>query len=76
MATIWAQSIYWLFQVIPGLTIKAGTRVDIPIYLAHHNPDFFPQPETFKPERFLKNSGGNNIKPFTFRPFGGRSSIC
>jgi len=52
------------------LTINAGTRVDMPIYHAHHDPDFFPEPEKFKPERFFKNRK-DDVKPYTYRPFGG-----
>ena len=46
-------------------------RVDMPIYAGHHYPEFFPEPEQFKPERFLKENE-QDIKPYTFRAFGGK----
>ena len=49
--------------------VKKGMRVDMPIYASHHDPDFFPEPEKFKPERF---SGENRSKitTGTYMPFG------
>lgn len=45
----------WTFN---NITIKKGTRIGIPTYIVHHNPDFWPEPELFKPERFLKENAG------------------
>lgn len=47
----------------------------MPIYAAHHLEEFFPEPERFMPERFLKENQ-SLIKPYTFRPFGGGNRIC
>ena len=57
-----------LFQVLPGLTVRKGMRVEMPIYASHFNEDFFPNPEQFDPESFLHEE---NLVPYTFRPFGG-----
>ena len=59
-------------EVVPGIVIKKGQRVDMPINASHMNPDFFPEPEKFKPERFLKENA-QDIIPNTYRPFGGKS---
>ena len=32
------------------------TVIGIPIYVIHHNPTYWPEPEQFRPERFLKAS--------------------
>jgi cytochrome P450 len=40
--------------------IKKGTIINFPIYAMHHNPKYFPEPEKFKPERFLKTEGEEN----------------
>jgi len=44
----------------------------------HNNPEYFPEPEKFKPERFLKeNEGSNdNVVPFSYIPFGGGPRQC
>lgn len=41
----------------------------------HHNPNFFPEPEKFTPERFLKPNS-ETIVPFSYLPFGGGPRIC
>ncbi len=56
---------------MPGFVVKKGMRVEMPIYASHYNPEYFPNPEEFQPERFLKENS-ENIIPYTFRPFGGR----
>ncbi|XP_063833259.1 cytochrome P450 6B2-like, partial [Ostrinia nubilalis] len=58
-----------------GLTLEKESRVHIPMYHLHHNPDFFPDPEAFKPERFLPENK-QNIKPYTYIPFGEGPRIC
>ena len=44
----------------------------------HHNPDFFPEPDVFQPERFLKNknSSTSEVVPFSYIPFGGGPRKC
>lgn len=38
---------------VDGTVVKGGTIVSISAYTAHRDPEFFPDPETFKPERWL-----------------------
>ena len=45
-------------------------QVWTPITASHYHEDFFPEPEKFKPERFLKENS-KEFDPITFRPFGG-----
>ena len=54
------------------MVIRKGTRVDMPVYTSHHNPEFFPEPDKFRPERFFKENAADII-PYTYRPFGGNS---
>jgi len=58
-----------------GLEIKKGTHIKLPYHVIHHNPEFWPEPETFKPERFLK-ANAHNIKPFSWLPFGSGPRQC
>ena len=60
---------------LKGMLIRKGTYIRMPIMASHMNPDFFPNPEAFKPERFLKENY-DQIIPFTFRAFSGGPRIC
>lgn len=37
---------------INGVTIPKGTVVMIPTYILQHDPDYWPNPEEFRPERY------------------------
>ncbi|CAH0714059.1 unnamed protein product, partial [Brenthis ino] len=58
-----------------GLHLKKEIHIHIPIYQIHRNPKNFPQPEIYRPERFLGEER-KKIKPFTFMPFGEGPRIC
>ena len=51
-----------------GLKIEKGTYVRFPIYTIHHNPEYFPDPEEFKVERFLPENR-DKIIPGSYLPF-------
>lgn len=40
------------------VAIEKGTIVQIPIYCIHHDERFYPEPETFNPDRFGSENGG------------------
>src|SRR5207253_2048597 len=74
-----------LHPVVPnvGRLLKAPTRIGdhlLPagvvaapcIYLTHHRPDVWPEPERFAPERFV----GTRPSPYAFFPFGGGVRRC
>ncbi|XP_077296613.1 uncharacterized protein LOC143918549 [Arctopsyche grandis] len=50
-------------------TIQAGEVVLIPIHAIHHDPQYYPDPEKFDPERFSTENKAN-INPLSFLPFG------
>ncbi|MEM0978823.1 MAG: cytochrome P450 [Cyanobacteria bacterium P01_H01_bin.58] len=54
------------YDVPPG-TIVVGS-----IYLLHHREDLYPQPDQFRPERFLERQ----YSPFEFMPFGAGARRC
>uniref|UniRef100_U5EUU8 Putative cytochrome n=1 Tax=Corethrella appendiculata TaxID=1370023 RepID=U5EUU8_9DIPT len=60
---------------IPGtdLTIEKGTMVMVPSFALHRDPEYFPDPERFNPDRFLPENG---IRPYTFLPFGEGPRNC
>ncbi|XP_077297741.1 cytochrome P450 9e2-like [Arctopsyche grandis] len=50
-------------------TIQAGEGILIPIHAIHHDPQYYPDPEKFDPERF-STENKTNINPLSFLPFG------
>lgn len=57
---------------IAGHTLPAGTRVAPCIHLVHRRPDIYPDPDAFRPERWLDQSPGT----YTWIPFGGGVRRC
>ncbi len=55
-----------------GKPLPAGTIVTPCMYLAHHQPDLFPNPRRFDPSRFL----GNRVSRQHYFPFGGGTRRC
>lgn len=53
----------------PPFKIEKGGSFVFPIYGIHHNPDYFPDPEKFDPERFSEENK-DSIIPGTYIPFG------
>jgi cytochrome P450 len=52
--------------------LPAGTTVAPCIYLAQRDPEVYPDPEAFRPERFL----GVQPDPYSWLPFGGGARRC
>ncbi len=52
--------------------IPAGTAIALAAVLAHYNPRTYPDPDEFRPDRFLEGS----FSPFEFFPFGGGHRRC
>jgi cytochrome P450 len=57
---------------IGGYELPAGVTVAPSIYLVHRNPEVYPEPQRFLPERFLDNPPGT----YTWIPFGGGVRRC
>ncbi|HLO50405.1 MAG TPA: cytochrome P450 [Kamptonema sp.] len=55
-----------------GHQLEPGTTVLGSIYLTHRREDLYPQPQEFKPERFLERQ----YSPYEYLPFGGGSRRC
>ena len=57
---------------IGGIDLPAGVGVAPNIYSAHRRPDVWPEPDRFRPERFI----GTRPNPYEFFPFGGGMRRC
>ncbi len=60
---------------IGGKEIKAGDRVVLFGYSAHHNPRFWDEPEAFRPERWMDKSAKRQVK-YSYIPFGAGKRSC
>uniref|UniRef100_A0A8C4SN25 unspecific monooxygenase n=1 Tax=Erpetoichthys calabaricus TaxID=27687 RepID=A0A8C4SN25_ERPCA len=58
-----------------GVTIPRGTVCMIPAFILHRDPEHFPDPEAFKPERFSKEMK-ESMDPYAFLPFGSGPRNC
>jgi cytochrome P450 len=58
-----------------GYAVPRGTQILIHFWAMHRNPQFFPRPESFFPERWL---GGlqKTLPRFAYLPFGGGQRTC
>ena len=57
---------------IGGVSYPPGVVLLASAYLVHHDPDLYPEPAAFRPERFLGNPPGT----YTWLPFGGGRRRC
>jgi cytochrome P450 len=57
---------------IGGRMLPAGAAAAPCIYLMHRRPDIYPEPQRFRPERFLERPAGT----YTWIPFGGGVRRC
>jgi cytochrome P450 len=57
---------------IGNITYPAGVYLAPCTYLMHHRPELYPDPYTFRPERFL----GAGVQSRTWLPWGGGTKHC
>ena len=58
-----------------NFSIPSGTQIVIPVFGIHMDPNIYPEPKKFDPERFSEE----NIKtrhPFSYLPFGEGPRMC
>jgi cytochrome P450 len=57
---------------VGGWKLPAGATLALLIWMVHHDPKLWPEPETFAPARFLERRPA----PHEFLPFGGGTTRC
>jgi cytochrome P450 len=57
---------------IGGVRYQPGVALFANAYLLHHDPEIYPDPYAFRPERFLEQPPGT----YTWIPFGGGRRRC
>lgn len=57
---------------VAGIDVPAGVLLSPSVYLAHREPESWPDPTRFDPERFV----GTKISPYAYLPFGGGVRRC
>jgi cytochrome P450 len=55
-----------------GYELPAGVNLTPCIHLAHRRPESWPEPDAFRPDRFV----GAKVDPYTWFPFGGGVRRC
>jgi cytochrome P450 family 6 len=55
--------------------VEVGTPVTIPVYAIHHDPQYFPDPGHYDPERFSEENK-NTRHRHSYLPFGDGPRIC
>ncbi len=60
-------------DTLGGREIRPGDTVILPIYALHRSHDLWPDPDSFRPDRFADRK---TIQRFTYLPFGDGPRIC
>ena len=60
---------------ICGHRIPAGAMISLSQWVTHRHPEFWDDPEDFRPERFSPDQVAAR-HPFAYFPFGGGPRVC
>jgi cytochrome P450 len=60
---------------VAGYTVPKGSLIFLSPYVLHRDPRYFPEPESFKPERWTDGLE-KRIPRYAYFPFGGGPRVC
>lgn len=60
---------------VAGIPVDKGVLIEIPTYAVHHNPEVYPNPEVFNPDRFMPENK-HLLVPYTYIGFGDGPRNC
>jgi cytochrome P450 len=63
-------------HTIDGHLIAPGSLVIMSQWIAHHDPRWWNEPDTFRPERWLESAPTKTRPKYSYFPFGGGSRLC
>jgi cytochrome P450 len=58
-----------------GYRVRKGTTIFMSQWVSHRDPRYFPDPEAFRPERWLDGLA-KRIPKYAYYPFGGGPRVC
>jgi cytochrome P450 len=62
---------------VSGYRVPAGTNVIVSQWVLHRDPQIYPDPERFNPERWREEVAGRRSLPkFAYLPFGAGPRVC
>uniref|UniRef100_A0A1L8E4B9 Putative cytochrome n=1 Tax=Nyssomyia neivai TaxID=330878 RepID=A0A1L8E4B9_9DIPT len=59
--------------MLGDLTVPAGVTLSIQSFILHRDPEIFPKPDVFNPERFINN---DSMHPYAYVPFSAGPRNC
>jgi cytochrome P450 len=58
--------------MLADVPLNRGTPIVFSQYVTHHMPELYPEPESFRPERWT----GGFVSPYAYLPFGAGAKMC
>eukprot|EP00897_Mesotaenium_endlicherianum_P006194 jgi/Mesen1/5602/ME000282S04751 len=75
-APLFMREVYGKDVKLGKYTLPEGIQIQVNIYLCHHDPRYWEDPEEFKPERFADGQAAAAKHPNSYFPFGFGPRSC
>lgn len=66
----------YLYFFKDGVTLPEKVNAVIQIIFMNRDSEFFPDPDSFKPERFSTERSNDTLNPYTYVPFSAGCRLC